>query len=101
MKKIDLKDYLVLEKLLVNVKNGQPLTIADDKEEKYMVITTEDYDQMQERAINASFPYRFHPDINIISPDDLDLSDEDFEELKKLVLEALEGKMNKSNTTKS
>lgn len=101
MNKIDLKDYPALKELVETVKTNQPITIVDGIEEKYMLLTTTEYDRLQEGHSVNPFMRGFTPDINIISPDDLDLTEDDFEELKKMVLEALEGKLNKNNTTKS
>lgn len=99
MKTVDISKLDEIKKELKCVIECDPLMIVDAKEEKYVVLTVDDYDSLMESKSNSMPSFgEFTPEISIVTPDDFDLSEDEFEELKNTLLEAMEKKLKKPNT---
>ncbi|MFI3284067.1 MAG: hypothetical protein R3Y57_03175 [Erysipelotrichaceae bacterium] len=98
MKTVDISNLNEIKKELDAVCDSDALMIVDGKEEKYVVITANEYDSLIENKVYTPNFADLSPEISIVTPDDFDLSDDEFEELKNMLLEAMERKLKKPNT---
>ena len=93
--KIDINEISDIKKLLHQIKTDEPLTISENYEEKYIVLTTEAYDELEASAKSNSVDLETlsNANIQVIGPENLELSQEDLEELKETLLDFIEDKI--------
>lgn len=93
MKKIDVENINELDEMLNDIEDGDAVILSEGKEEKYAIISINDYCLFQElmeldRQIN---PFKYgQTEIRIVNDDNIEVSYEEYENIKKQLLEALD-----------
>ena len=96
MKKIDIMKLDDIKILLNDVENEKPLMIQEGKEEKYVVITMEDYERFMhlyhEDVERHPLKYAKPQEIHIVAnpAEEFNISEEEYEDIKKQLLDAIE-----------
>ena len=93
MEKMDIKEIKDFKECLELVEDDKALVLADGKEEKYAVITMNDYSIYQDLlALDRQIhPFKYgSPEIRLMADEDFEITYEEYENIKKQILEALD-----------
>lgn len=96
MKRINIKEVDYLNEILAQVKSHQPMIIQEGKEEKFAIITMEDYEEfmqlyhadLQRNPLKYGKPKEIH--IMTEPNESFDMSEEEYEDIKRQLLDAIE-----------
>lgn len=94
MKKVKVEDLKVIDDELDTLSDGDALIVCDGKEEKYAIITMSDYLDYQElikfEAQMHPFKNGVTPEVHVLGDEDIEITYEEYESIKKQLLEALD-----------
>ncbi|RRC94060.1 hypothetical protein EII25_00860 [Erysipelotrichaceae bacterium OH741_COT-311] len=94
--KIKIKD-LNFKEDVKKIEFGKPLIVTDEDElESYVIMAYDQYQHMENAVFDQVVAERFpiNPEeINVIGAENLELTQEEFEELRNRLIEAIEAKL--------
>lgn len=93
-KRIDLKSINLDQSTLKTLDNQQPVFIMDGINEKYVMIEANEYEFLTGSA--GMYNSQYYNRVTVVTPEGFDLTGDDMEELKEMLIKTLEKELDKN-----
>ena len=93
-KRIDLKDVNLNDDITHTLDSGEPIIVMDGINEKYVIVDANEYEYLTTHRTTGN-PY--FGKVQIVAPEGFDLTGDEVEEIKKLLINTIQNEMNKNS----
>ena len=93
-KRIDLENFNFNKDITDTLDNGEPIIVMDGINEKYVIVDANEYEYLTTHRTMGN-PY--FSNVQIVAPEGFDLTGDEVEEIKKLLINTIKKEMNKNS----